>query len=131
MSRRQVCTTAALAAVILTAGCGSSTGSQTSPTQSPAQAGLPAGVTNGLRPGVPAVYARFPCPYIDTVNVSCSLAKTLVRAYYTGRSRRLMVTDPASGQVSFQCVWTAGNVDCLNSDSSWAISFQGPPPARG
>jgi hypothetical protein len=124
-----VCTTAALAAVILTAGCGStSTRSQTVPLQSPAQAGLPTGVTNGLGPGVPAVYGRFPCPYINVVNVSCSTAKVVVRAYYEGPSHTLNVSDPSSGPLSFQCVWAAGNVDCLNSGSSWAVSFQGPPP---
>ncbi|HUZ29693.1 MAG TPA: hypothetical protein VMU90_10660 [Solirubrobacteraceae bacterium] len=130
MSRRPVCPTAALAAavVVLAAGCGTSSSSHTSPILSPAQAGLPDGVTHGLQAGVPAVYARFACPYITTVHITCPLAKTIVRAYYTARTPSLTVTDPTSGQVPFQCVWAAGNVDCLNTGGSWAVSFQGPPP---
>jgi hypothetical protein len=128
MSRRQVCTTAALAATILTTGCGSSTRSQTAPLQSPAQVGLPVGVTNGLRPGVPAVYARFSCPYINVVNISCSTAKAIVRAYYASPARALSVADADHGSVPFQCVWAAGNVSCLDLDSSSAVSFQGPRP---
>jgi hypothetical protein len=129
MPRRRVCTTVAFASLLLSAGCGSSSTSHTTPIQSPAQLGLPPGVVNGLGPGVPAVYARFPCPYINTVNVGCPLAKTIVRSYYASRSQSLTVTDPTSGQVSFQCVWAAGDVDCLNSNSSWAVSFQGPAPS--